>query len=106
MVTQAEYEAAVRSCVVACARWKAEHPDARLSFQSLPRLPGAPAGRMPYIGTIESALEFGVAGNQDTRDLLMAISDAAPGGGASVLMAEYALERVYGIRWALTHERQ
>jgi hypothetical protein len=42
-----------------------------------------------------------VAGNSVTRKLLTAMQRAVP-GGSTVLMAEYAIEQVYGIPHALT----
>lgn len=105
-VTDAEYERAVQACVAACAKWQAEHPDARLRFRPLiipPPRPGLRVGGM--IAGLDQALELGVAGNSLTRKLLTAIDRATPNGGATVLMAEFAIEQVYGIQRALTRAK-
>jgi|1185.fasta_scaffold22100_2 hypothetical protein len=97
-VTDAQYERAAQACLHACRKWQAEHPGARLRFQPIPLDPRALA-----IGSLESALARGVAGNSATRRLLTALSRAVrDGGGTTILMAEYALEMVYGLRRPLT----
>lgn len=104
-VADAAYARNVMACIAAAARWRAEHPDARLKFNpitiTVPR--NAPVGRRPgLIAGLDRALEHGVAGNSVTRQLLTAIDRGCPNGGASVMMAEFAILQVYGIESALT----
>lgn len=99
--TQGEYERATQACLAACAQWKAEHPDARLRFQ-----PMLSTKQVAIIANLSTAIhEFGVAGNSATRKLLTAMDRATPGGGATVMMADLAIERVYGIPRALTEKK-
>lgn len=101
MPTQAQYERAAQACLAACAKWKAEHPDARLQFRPLFSESG-----VVVITDLKTAIrEFGVAGNSAARKLLMAMDRATPGGGATVLMADLAIEQVYGIPRALTQKK-
>lgn len=95
--SDAEYERAAQACLVECRRWHRANRDARLKFRALL----LPSGAGGLISSLENALELGVAGNSVTRKLLTAMQRAVP-GGSTVLMAEYAIEQVYGIPHALT----
>lgn len=95
---------ALQACEAACREWRAANPDARLRIQPITP-PVVGVGRHGLIASLDLALELGVAGNSATRKLLQAIDRTqADRGGATVLMAEYALEQVYGIKHALTRQ--
>jgi hypothetical protein len=104
MTTDQEYARGVLACMTACAKWKAQHPDARLKFNPI-RVrvpPGQDASECGgLIAGLDMALAHGVAGNSVTRKLLVAMDRATPRGGASIMMAEFVLEQVYGITSAL-----
>lgn len=104
MTTEGQYMRALEACEAACRKWQAENPDARLRFVPIP-VPVVGVGRTQMIAGLDQALERGVAGNSATRKLLQAIDrTAADKGGATVMMAEYALEQVYGLKHALTRQ--
>jgi len=101
--TDADYVRGVSACITTCARWRAEHPDARLKFNPIPVcIPTGQRGPGGLIASLDLALARGVAGNSVTRKLLVAIDRGCPRGGATVIMVELALLYVYGIRSALT----
>lgn len=102
-VRDAAYIRAFMAAEGACHRWKAANPDARPKFNPLP-VPALAAGRGGLIGGVDQALMLGVAGNSAARKLLTAIDRAVDRGGATIQMAEYALEQVYGIKHALTRQ--
>jgi hypothetical protein len=88
------------ACMSAAAKWWADNPDAKLKFNPI-TLPRVHPGRAGVIGGLDQALELGVAGNSVTRKLLTAMNRATPNGGATVMMAEFALEQIFGIASAL-----
>lgn len=93
----AKYERVAQQCLEACRQWHEANPQARLVFSPL----GVGALAMDLGVAIKT---YGVAGNSITRQLLRAMLKATD-GGATVLMAEYAIERVYGIPEALSRPR-
>lgn len=109
-VSKEAYEQALMKCIAACAKWRAQNPDARLKFQPWSWMPKdakklSPDGKsVAIIAGLDVAIESGAAGNSITRKLLLAIDRGTPNGGASVLMAECAIEEVYGIKKALTEK--
>lgn len=84
----------------AARKWRREHPSAAVAFHPLQLGPPPAAGRGGVIGGVDQALALGVASDAAARELLLAI-DAAVEGGATIMMAEYALERVFGLKQAL-----
>jgi hypothetical protein len=92
-----EYNRAAQECLAACAQWRAENPDARLVFHGINT-----RADVAVIGDLGQALKrCGIAGNSATRKLLTRMYRAVP-GGATVMMAEYALEQVYGLSHVLS----
>lgn len=102
MTRDALYIRACMAAEAACFEWKAAHPAAQLVFHRI-TLPAVGVGRAGLIASLQQALALGVAGNGHARKLLAAINRAVDGEG-TVMMAEYALEQVYGIRQALTRQ--
>lgn len=98
--TDAAYARAVVLVWGACAKWAGENPDARLKFKPLMLVMPLPPGA-GVLGGLDQALELGVAANSMTRKLLTEMDRAIP-GGATIRMAEYAIQQVYGIPHALT----
>jgi hypothetical protein len=101
-VTDAQYARAVVACLGACLRWRKEHPDARLKFNAR-WYPASSPGR-GVICSLSQAIAMGAGGNGVTRELLMAMHDATP-GGATIAMAEAAVFAAYGIPHALTRAK-
>lgn len=107
-VGEAQYERAAQAVLEACRTWAALHPDARLRFQPMVRRgrPGYGKGPAGAIMSLKAArLIHRVAGNSITRRLLESLDRSVKDwDGATVMMAEAAIEKVYGIKQALTVE--
>jgi len=93
---------AIHQGMLACRRWQRSHPEAQLKFNPVRvRVPRGHREKMLLAG-LDFAVAGGVAGNRQTRQLLMTLHRDNSLGGTSVAIAELAIQSVYGIKSALT----
>lgn len=97
-----EYIQAFTAAERAALAWRNANPMATPKFRPITLPPGRGKGQL--IATVEEVLAIGVARNGAARRLLKAIALGVPKRGATVLMAEYAIEQVFGIKSALTRQ--
>jgi hypothetical protein len=90
------YEQAANRVLRAAREWRKAHPNGCLTFQSL----GYPAG-VVVAASLAPLIDRLAGDDPDARSLLQAMQDAEPSGDVTIMMADAAIEMVFGISRAL-----